>query len=265
MNNLLPGVQICSDLSTITNKVHINTGVVKHSFDIVAIDGSKSRYNGYAPLTSWRGCSSSEMQNLFYTDASQYYVVRLSKLPQHITQEYFVNAKRFINYDVGIKKILLTKYIKKIEEYLYANYLSHGVPQLLGLRILKKLDIPTITYDEKINSYIGLHIDCWEGINIDEEKYPNRICVNLGNGPRFFYFVNLRMSQIKNLFKNYISVPDTKNELCLYFLQNQSSYPVIRLMLMPGEYYVAPTESIIHDAYFAGSEDITITLFGHFI
>ena len=40
--------------------------------------------------------------------------------------------------------------------------------------------------------------------------------------------------------------------------------PIVKIILEPGEYYVAPTEQIIHDATFVNNEDITITILGYF-
>lgn len=264
-NSILPGIKICSDLVDIYNKVSVNTGVRKRSFNISTRPGLTNRYSGYAPLSDWRKLCSPEIESLFYKDSLKHGFVRLSKLPNYITDEYFLSAKRFGNYDSGMKKILLIKYIEKIQDYLCENYLLGGAPQFFGLRILKKLEIPTITYDENVKSYIGLHIDCWDSNNVDNKDYRNRICVNLGTGPRFFYFINLNIQQIKDLFENAEFLQGVqKKELSLHFLKKQSSYPVTRLTLNPGEYYVAPTEKIIHDACFIENEDITITLLGHF-
>lgn len=264
-SGILPGIKLCSDLKDIYDRISVNSGVSKLYFNVSKENGLGAEYNGYAPLESWKDASSFELESLFSNSSIKYGFMRLSKIPYYIAEEYFLNLKRFKNYDSGIKMVLLDKHIKKIQNYLCENYLSSCITKFFGIRIIKKLDVPTITYDENANSYIGLHIDCWNNNNYgDSTNYKNRICVNLGTGPRFFYFINLNIKQIKNLIQDDRVFSYEKNDLSAYFLKNHSNYPVIRIILNPGEYYVAPTEEIIHDANFVEEEDITMTFLGNF-
>lgn len=114
--------------------------------------------------------------------------------------------------------------------------------------------------------YIGLHVDSWSGKNVSERlsPFPYRVCVNLGPEPRYFTFVPVALKRIKEdkLYRD-IHCP---NAIVSSFLQSNEGIPVIRIMVMPGEAYVAPTETIIHDANTINKLylDASITVLGNF-
>lgn len=185
-------------------------------------------------------------------------------MPEAYTLKFQEVYRKIHSYSADIRRVVLQKYLDQILTLLYEKHLVVGTPNYLGLRILDNHKLPTITYNENTKSYIGLHIDSWDSTQIYTTNPKNRICVNLGSGIRFFYFINLSIEQINGLYESTNLKENNKKDLVSYFFKRETCYPVVRVALNPGEYYIAPTERIIHDANFLEQEDVTITIIGHF-
>lgn len=264
---MIEDIKIINQVATGGCHISINTGTLRKQFQVNLKDKSSYLFDGYIPKDDWKVLSSNclvllsnAVQNIHF---NQY--IRISSLPEEITLKSLEVLKKIRDYNDDIKNILCKKYINQILNFLYERFLMCGVPNYLGLRVLDNLALPTITFNKDINSYIGLHVDCWDSNYINNANCRNRICVNLGAGPRFFYFINLSIEKISDLYKSNSTLKKThKKEIAAYFLDKESSYPVIRVTLNPGEYYVAPTERIIHDASFRDEKDTTITILGYF-
>jgi hypothetical protein len=267
-HGLVEGIKIRMELQKETPKIFINSGIHRQTFELFNERGKPSIFDGYVPNDKWRLCDSAEssilLEQSLVNKVNYDRTVRISTLPQEVMNKYIYSTQEFASYTANVRKILIQKHVRKIHDYLISNFSLYEAPTFLVLRILKNLQTPTLTYDEKINQYIGLHIDCWDGGNISNQSYRNRICVNLGNAQRSFYFINLDLEQIKGLCKIDTFSKINKSELTFDFLSTMSQYPVIKIVLEPGEYYVAPTERIIHDATFVGAEDVTLTIIGYF-
>jgi hypothetical protein len=145
-------------------------------------------------------------------------------------------------------------------------------PALEGAAIIHKAPgLSTVTTDGATGEHIGLHVDNWYGASLPQREHaPNRISINLGPEPRFFLYVNLRLITIANVitacFPEDTEARDTQHGLRIIFMSRCSSYPVVRVRLDPGEGYIAPTESVIHDASSEGTStpDVQFLVRGRF-
>src|SRR5262249_34039816 len=94
------------------------------------------------------------------------------------------------------------------------------------------------------SEYVGLHVDTFD-VTYDAARMQagNRISINVGDDTRFFLFVPLA-------FRSLCLRERTASETSVVteFLREHLDQPVIALRVDPGEAYIAPTESIIHDA-----------------
>jgi hypothetical protein len=97
---------------------------------------------------------------------------------------------------------------------------------------------------------VGLHVDSWDRLPINSRDTASwRICVNLGPSARHFMFLPHKVSTLAKQLDYY---PPTTDELVSRYLRTTSSPVVARILIKPGEAYLAPTENIIHDGSSAG-------------
>jgi hypothetical protein len=126
----------------------------------------------------------------------------------------------------------------------------------------------TINFQRTPSRKVGLHVDTWNDSKISElHKAPNRICINIGEGHRYFLFIDKSLQEISREL-GYDSDNSKTNQflLCREFLSKNPTYPVTALKLYKNEGYIAPTENLIHDGSNFGSDhvDLQITARGHF-
>lgn len=119
--------------------------------------------------------------------------------------------------------------------------------------------------------YIGLHVDSFYQVPLEERATsPNRICINLGAGNRYLYFINLPLVTIKQQLDEGGATDPKRlqigSPLGRAFMECFPDYPVIKLRVAPGEAYIAPTENIIHDGSSLGNcyFDTHLTFRGYF-
>jgi len=98
---------------------------------------------------------------------------------------------------------------------------------------------------------LGLHVDSHERRPIAERAVCRRLLVgNLSREVRSLLFVNLELEQLKGALPVQ-GIPrgrfDSATDLARAFLRAFPEYPVLRLLLQPGEAYLAPVQNMVHD------------------
>jgi hypothetical protein len=129
----------------------------------------------------------------------------------------------------------------------------------------------TVTFDAQAGRFIGLHIDDLDAMPLARrEDSTTRLCVNLGDGARYLLFVNLGVARMAQMLAQAAGGDDftrlRSTPLIHAFLRRFPAYPIVRLAILPGEAYIAPTENMIHDGSTAGMahDDLQVTLRGLF-
>ncbi len=103
----------------------------------------------------------------------------------------------------------------------------------------------TVTKDPDTQVFVGLHVDTFDQeYEAGRRNAKNRVSANVGDEPRYFLFVPVAFQR---LAEGADRRRDGASVVCDY-LQRHPEQPVLRLRVEPGEAYVAPTESLIHDA-----------------
>jgi hypothetical protein len=103
----------------------------------------------------------------------------------------------------------------------------------------------TVTRDPVTHRFVGLHLDTFhDRYDAVRADVGNRVSVNIGARPRLFLFVPLAFRSL------YTPARDSseRTDVAAEFLRRHPSQPVLRVRIDPGDGYVAPTESIVHDA-----------------
>lgn len=122
------------------------------------------------------------------------------------------------------------------------------------------------TFNNNDNEYLGMHLDSYEGQKLnDRNKTRNRICINLGLQSRFLLFYRTPVLEMARTINN-TSDNQNINEIYGNYMRTHLKEPIYRIEVKPYEYYIAPTESIIHDGsnWPSSSPDINLVFRGRF-
>lgn len=155
----------------------------------------------------------------------------------------------------------------------FAGQLStneHERVRLIGAHA-NKVGLTTTTWNRETSKYIGLHLDSFYGLPLEQRHLaPNRLCLNIGGEKRFFVFINLTLRQMHEILLLHRSAGTLLtwdvSSVGQVFMQRFPHYPAIRLVVRPGEAYIAPTENLIHDSTTEdkSTPDVAFTLLGAF-
>jgi len=124
--------------------------------------------------------------------------------------------------------------------------------------------LQSTTYCSKRNKYIGLHFDDFKDHRSASVELGNvRFCVNLGTAPRYLCFVPVSFGEAQiEALKSKERYGESKlgglaAKYCI--ARNPTAY---RVTVEPGEYYVAPTQNLIHDGQTnnSGCNDVSLSL-----
>lgn len=125
-------------------------------------------------------------------------------------------------------------------------------------------------YTEKDFKFLGIHNDGTQYVSTYKlHTSGNRLTINLGNQDRYFYFINITLTQALNMLKKKINVYELGidiTNISNYFFKYYPDYPVIKIKQKPYQYYIAPTDNCFHDGSTLGNTalDIIIVYFGAF-
>ena len=92
----------------------------------------------------------------------------------------------------------------------------------------------------------GMHVDSWDGLDLDARRQAsNRLALNLGDASRYLLFVPRQIVSMANLLA--ARRRETGLDLVQAYFSSGCDDRIYRLEVRPGEYYVAPTENLLHD------------------
>ena len=202
---------------------------------------------GYAsdamvPVPRWEAVSPAKLSRVGSNMPSESYAdfVAFGRIPNEVVNALQFSARE--NSGENLPVDTLTSLLWELQNVCRFDM----TPMLLGFRSTEA-DVPTITWDYKRSNHPGLHIDSWEGAPASARPLSNnRVCVNLGPGKRYFYFIP---QTVDGFAANFDTIGSAGvDELAQRFMRSFPDAPVYSALLEPGDYYIAPTERIIHDA-----------------
>jgi hypothetical protein len=141
-----------------------------------------------------------------------------------------------------------------------------------------EVGLPHTTIDTNSGRHVGLHLDSWDRLPPgDRGRGTNRICMNSGLGPRRLLFVPKPASVLIDelasrgfdVLRDRAAAADSTGrfDLARRYLEVFPDQPVLRICVLPGESYIAPTENLIHDGSSEGGigRDVSVTMRGRFV
>ncbi len=181
--------------------------------------------------------------------------IRAERFASQAEANRFMKSTAFRRYELSFKKLARAR-----------SLFSTPRPRILGISVISS-GLITTTTDGASGRRIGLHLDSWDGREYRaRDLCRNRICLNLGEEDRFLLFCNVTISTMVMALIDQSLHRESSRTLIRSFFSSFPNYPIIRLRIAPNEYYIAPTENIIHDSTTLGKEqpDVAITALGYF-
>ena len=253
-----------SALAGLCDRLQINSGTRRVALEQpggTKYEGTKYQRGIYLPREDWRAVSAVELTLLQgrggYTPARD---IRVFTIPPWLHRLLWdLDLGRMIEdpgFSTTIRDPLFERFCVEAGSVLEAL----GIPsRKITVRFQKggggKAEGHSTTFDPEFETFVGLHVDNFERRPIDTRhlSFP-RVVVNLGLEPRSFVFINLPLinllapSGIAHSRESYQRY-SWAYPLAHRFMESVPDYPAIRLLLHPGEGYVAPTQNLIHDGY----------------
>lgn len=262
---LKKGILLYSNLSDINSQIQLNTGVVK------AISNNDFVYNepSYLPNNIWRDISETEKMILINSKSTNTIdkSIRIGNIAEPLKElfvELGLNSTQSVEEVVSTlksKEELIKNINLEINDYLKEISLD-GIFKFHKItRALPNQTTVTCHRVEDKLIYIGMHIDRSKQFSpYTAYQSGNRISINLSNEDRALLYINLSLRQIVNLLKQKNITNVTTDNIVELFFKNYSNYPVVKLILKPYQYYIAPTDNFIHDASTLGNKGIDVTI-----
>ncbi|MFD1829830.1 hypothetical protein ACFSJS_09140 [Streptomyces desertarenae] len=137
--------------------------------------------------------------------------------------------------------------------------------QYIG-QALAKPDMTTTTDNHRDGRLIGLHLDNWDKLTYEHKPSGRRrLALNLGPGIRYIILATLDAQAVCRAVRpndyawRHPHTDDYRTHAAAGYTIN-----VIRIRLVPGEGYIAPTEYLLHDGSTEGQEASAIAFWlGH--
>lgn len=191
------------------------------------------------PIEHWSDVDSSEFvgtEDVFVVN--RYELVGVMSVPKTIRDR--IHRINNMNCDVDEYTRVARSFVRYVVPHFNihpSSFVSHNLE-------IHAPGIRNTTMDPVRNRRPGLHLDSWsESEQESREKSKIRFNINLGPGRRAFIFSSAKLDTEARVTTNESSGSD------YYRIMNK--YPnldVYRIVLEPGQAYVAATECIIHDA-----------------
>ena len=229
--------------------------------------------NAILPNKNWRTVNETELAELTSGIGISSYHNTVAVVPI----EKVLNGDISVSYLSNLSKVEMQNN-QTVSETLHALYDTVDQYNTAQYKIFNGIavnspNLSTVTFNEDTDSYLGLHIDSFDGGNIAQRNFSsNRICINVSSEDRFFLYINKTLSQLIEDIERLSPISIDKSDHILFqklpflFSSVRPDYPVIKIRCRPGMAYIAPTENIIHDGASTGqtSSDISVSIRGFF-
>jgi hypothetical protein len=234
------------------NRLQISDGTTKVS-PIVQISQTYAR-EAFIPKVPWRMPTNEESDALWLKETTENYepyigVVSIDDKVLEPLRDYL----RGLNQSIGIfivNQAIGTKLSQPLVTFLRRRFKIWQEPIIHGISV-DKPGLITVTFNQDEGRFLGLHLDSWDKLAFSQRhKSLYRISVNIGWTERYLLCINLSLSGMAEILRqsNELCQPLVANSIGPKFMTKFPNYPVIKILIGPGEAYIAPTDNMIHDA-----------------
>jgi hypothetical protein len=277
--NLIPDVKLVAsrESNEHEDRVFLSAGIThgKHQYpDLPYIDSA------FVPLPPWRELMLIEKDALFgkLEDIQPGRWVQVFEFPKSVYDAFapLRESAAHAVTEADLNELRPLEHCKEAvkQAVLYCHSLC--IPGTKPLSANIYFNLPKLpTTSNSVDPYLlGIHTDtaCNAGL-IQRRFSPNRICLNLGSETRALLFVNLGVEHMARILRQRgIDVSDKPKAPPLQHLRNTfmamyPKYPVVKVLIRPGEGYIAPTDNVIHDgsSETMNTFDLPFHAMGHFM
>ena len=226
-----------------------------------SVHGAAYEEGARLPREPWRRPNAEEAQRLIATKAPRNMAgaIAIVRLPDGLSNKSCAAIRNVTSETLERELLQPLRTICELGEPL----------QCLGANV-NRANLKTVTVNREIARFIGLHVDSWDRLDIHSlHLATNRICMNVGNGDRYFLFVPISLMDMASLLAEEggpdWQTPRRYTEIGRQFMARFPDMPVLRCRIAPGEAYIAPTENLVHDGSSLGQSDSDeqFTIRGH--
>lgn len=122
----------------------------------------------------------------------------------------------------------------------------------------------TATFGNTSARLIGLHLDSWDGLTVGQRlRSRYRACFNAGPGARWLLFAPVPLGQlVGSLSPSGYDESTVFDPAAFHLVANGAITRLAALRLLPGEGYLAATDTLFHDAstYWATDKNINLQI-----
>ncbi len=262
---MFDGIKIYTELDT-RDRITLSEGTEM----VQVLNNLPASNPTFVPKRSWYTPDTVEQKSILgsVNEVPKYQSIGLYRMPQNLISQWEKMGIHQAETEADINGLMQKADYKQVvlaTEQWAATFQKVNEPLITHRLACIPKGLRTVTFNPRENRYLGLHLDSWEKMTLDElSGVRNRLCINLGRDARYFLYMNLEIKQLQSILK----LPNQTNARSLIqtFLSQFPDYPVIRVKLKPFEAYIAPTENLIHDGSSEDQEfqDVQITLRSYF-
>ncbi len=163
---------------------------------------------------------------------------------------------KFITFDNGINAFLKSNLLSTSEDIVFQTLaVSRQGLQTLNFKFI-----------EESMRYTGLHLDRSEDKKLGKcHTAQQRICFNLGE-TRYLYYCPISADKLKETLEKKVSHEVNFDNIIDLYYEHFKDYPINVVELPFGNFYIAPTDNVIHDGSTINhiNPDITLVYLGYF-
>lgn len=198
--------------------------------------------------------------------------VGLFNLPQEMRERVasFMYNYRKTPAHIMQKNQAIAPLRQEVRAYLLERFQGGSTELKIDLMGHNSPGLQTVTVDRKHGHKTGLHYDSWFGTSLrDRLTDRQRIVFNFGPVPRWFLYVPVTLQDFFSFMAARAPEREWNEHTPIRDINGALSAlnpPVHCLKIKPGQGYMAPTESVIHDATtrWADTASVNFQLLGEF-
>lgn len=258
-----------------SSRVCVNTGLVP------AKDSNLYFENSILPKADFNPISKQEFEKNYLAESQKEdrnYLISLQELPNYLCDLF----DRLNLAEAKTRPEMVRMFQDKVET---VNKINLALEEVIRMYTIEDFDLHGLSFTEpgritssaffsdatgKQMKLLGLHLDRGGEVPLKEKDFQsrNRIGINLGAEPRTLYFIGHSIVSMYNrLMEAGVSDLEVNNRnIEVLFMATFPDIPVYAIKQEPYEFYIAPTDNLIHDGTTFGrkSFDILMSFLGKF-
>jgi hypothetical protein len=227
--------------------------------------GAEARDGGFFPRADWRPPAPEELALLTGDDGApaapdrfRTEALSLFHVPEHLRRRWWDLAARQAN-PAGVDAVEFEAFLRAVVDF--CRFKGLPLPLTCAFYVV-------VTAPGRASTRVDAAAGCLAGLAFDlppaEGPAPRPLgAVNLGDEATSLVFLNLPASRLQDRLRaaaGALGDCPTLSELARRFLSSFPAYPLVRVLLAPGDGYWLPAGSVIADGYTVDKQEPDVLL-----